>query len=130
MHMAYIMNGKGEYENPLLEIAVRYIRFAEEEKNLFRFLFQTNRFANHDLKDWGKDAKIRPIVAEIAQQSGLDEQKAQEFFLSVYLTMHGYASMLANNVMEYNEVDAANTLRRTIRGQMMILGGFHESNHT
>ena len=123
LHMDYIADVKGEYENPLLEIAIRYIRFGNEEKNLFRLLFQTDRFIRRNLNDWVYDSKICPIISEIARQTGLEEQKAREFFLGIYLVMHGYAGMLANNSMEYDEEAAAQTIRRVIYGQMLVLRG-------
>ena len=36
-HSAYIMNMKIDDENPMLTIGVNYIKFAIEERNLFRF---------------------------------------------------------------------------------------------
>ena len=41
-HSAYIMPRGKSCDDPLLELGMNYIRFGYEEKNLFRFLFQTN----------------------------------------------------------------------------------------
>ena len=43
-HSAYILEG-----NDLLEIGLRYIRFAKEEPHLFQFLFQSGRFSGLSL---------------------------------------------------------------------------------
>lgn len=37
--------------NHLLSIGLQYIKFANEEKNLFKFLFQSNKFSNFNFKD-------------------------------------------------------------------------------
>ena len=41
-HTGYIMN-VGENEDSMLAIGMRYIKFAAEEKHLFRFLFQSDK---------------------------------------------------------------------------------------
>ena len=35
-------------ENPMLALGLNYVRFGQEEKNLFRFLFQTDKFGGKD----------------------------------------------------------------------------------
>ena len=41
LHTEYIMTPDENAKNPMLSIGLRYIRFAHEEKHLFRFLFQS-----------------------------------------------------------------------------------------
>ena len=47
-HSAYIMPEAGD-ESPLLAMGLNYVRFGHEEKNLFRFLFQTNQFGGMNM---------------------------------------------------------------------------------
>lgn len=47
-HTAYIMPNDGD-ENAMLSLGLNYVRFGQEEKNLFRFLFQTNQFGGMDI---------------------------------------------------------------------------------
>ncbi len=115
-HTAYFMNVQGELDNPLLEIALRYIRFAEEEKHLFRFLFQSDCFINRNLSDWSGEDKLAPVIALMQSQTGLPEASARALFLSIYLTMHGYASMFAGNCLNYDEAEVIRTLIRTYSG--------------
>ncbi len=115
-HTAYFMNVQGELDNPLLEIALRYIRFAEEEKNLFRFLFQSDYFINRDISDWSREEKLAPVIALMQSQTELSEASARDLFLSIYLTMHGYASMFACNSLKYDEAAVVQTLIRTYSG--------------
>ena len=115
-HETYITNLKGEYGNPLLEIAMLYIKFAVEEKKLFCFLFQSDKFVNRNLVDWTGDRKIVPIIEMMKEQAGLDEETAKSLFTCIYMLMHGYASMFANNSMEYHEEVIIENLQRTFMG--------------
>lgn len=115
-HTAYFMTVTGEYGNPLLETAIQYIRFAEQEKQLFRFLFQSDRFGSRNIADWVHDEKILPILTMIADQAKITSEQAADLFLSVYVLMHGYASMFANNSMEYDETLIIQTIHRAFFG--------------
>ena len=43
MHTAYILSVPLR-KDPMMELGMNYIRFGFEEKNLFRFLFQSNKY--------------------------------------------------------------------------------------
>ena len=45
-HTAYILPRTGEGPDALLMLGLNYVRFGHEEKHLFRFLFESNRFRN------------------------------------------------------------------------------------
>lgn len=115
-HIQYIMEVRQEYENPMLEIALRYIRFAREEKHLFRFLFQTDHFERRTLSDWTKDDRLRPILDMICQLAAVDEDTANMLFTCTYMIMHGYASMFANNSVTYEESEIIRNLQTVFAG--------------
>ena len=50
-HTAYIMGTEMDYANPMLAIGMNYIKFAIDERNLFRFLFQSNEFSGIGMLD-------------------------------------------------------------------------------
>lgn len=126
-HAAYIMKVQGDYDNPMLEIAMLYIKFAETEKPLFRFLFQSNRFLKRNLSDWVDDEKILPIIQLIGEQTGIDRQQAKDLFISIYIMMHGYASMFANNSMEFDEEAIVRNLQNAFRGMVGVMKTERES---
>lgn len=115
-HTSYFMTTVGEFGNPLLEIGMRYIRFAEQEKHLFRFLFQSDRFGDRNIADWVHSEKIQPVLGMMEEQAGITAEQAAELFISVYAVMHGYASMFANNAMEYEEAFIVKSIQRTFLG--------------
>ena len=59
-HSEYITNIQSE--NPMKDIGLNYIRFAETEKNLFRFLFQTNEFIGKNICELINSEELQPII--------------------------------------------------------------------
>lgn len=102
-HTGYIMSVEGKEESPLLAIGLNYIRFGYEEKNLFRFLFQTNQFSGMDLNALFVDPALTGVLEIIAGSMKEDLASAEVLFRKIAVIAHGYASLLANNGLEYDE---------------------------
>ncbi len=90
-------------ENPMLGIGLNYIRFAAEEKNLFRFLFQSDSFGGQSMTEVTENEAVMPVIGILSQAAELSVEQASRVFRSLFLYVHGYASMLANNSMNYDE---------------------------
>jgi hypothetical protein len=86
----------------LLGIGLRYIQFAEEEPELFRFLFQSGRFTGLRLEDLIRSPETAEILAVVGTEEGLDPEEAAVFFEPLAAVVHGYASLIANNAMKYD----------------------------
>lgn len=106
-HTEFIMNTGS---NSMREIGLNYIRFAAVEKNLFRFIFQSNEFSGKTLLDLTEANEVRPILEILAQTAGTDLKQAAVIFRTLFLYVHGYASMLANNAMKYDEAEVSEEL--------------------
>ena len=74
-HSEYILAGAN-----LLEMGLRYIRFAEEEPNLFRFLFQSGRFSGSSMEDLIKAPEAADILSAVSEEAGLTTEEAATFF--------------------------------------------------
>ena len=95
-HSEYILTA-----GDLLEIGMRYIRFAEEEPQLFRFLFQSGRFSGF-LEDLIKSPESAALLTVVSTEEGLATEDAALFFEPLAALVHGYASLIANNGMKYD----------------------------
>ena len=104
-HSEYILEGAD-----LLEMGLRYIRFAEEEPQLFRFLFQSGRFAGSSMEDLIRSPETADILAAVSEEAGLTTDDAVAFFEPLVALVHGYASMIANNAMKYDPDAVRNAL--------------------
>lgn len=116
-HTEYLMNVQGE--NPMLSIGLNYIRFAVEETNLFRFLFQSGSVPENSIADMIDSGEMSPVMEAMEKGMGLSRKGCRSAFLVLSLFTHGYACMLSNNGMRYDEKEAAEWLERAFHGAVL-----------
>ena len=100
-HTAFIMP-KEDDENPMLALGLNYVRFGYEEKNLFRFLFQTDQFGGMDVATLMDNPGLSEIMEIMAKGMNCDIREAREMFFTFFCAAHGLASLLANNSVKYD----------------------------
>ena len=120
-HIDYVTNLSGKYERPMLEVGMRYIQFAVEEKNLFRFLYHSSYYTGVSLSDWLTGKIFDSLFPILKRQAEVDERQAYSIFSQIVLVTHGIASLLANNVMVYDEAYCINTLSNAYFGIMYLI---------
>ena len=106
-------------QDPILGIGMNYIRFAVEEPQLFRFLFQSGYAEENSLLEMVDSEELAPVLAAMQEGSGLSIQKTKDVFITVAMFAHGYASIIANNHLEFNEKLIAEHLTRTWNGAVL-----------
>ncbi len=97
---------KGQYP-PYKASGMAYIRFAKEEKELFKLLFMRDR--SHEEIEDGKE-EIRPLLALIQRSLGLCEEDAYRFHLEMWIFVHGIATMMATSYLEWDEAFVSGVL--------------------
>ena len=110
-HSEFLM--KESNIDPLLNIGLQYIKYANEEKNLFKFLFQSNKFSNFNVKDLINNNHLTDIFNVIKKETNISDEQIKEMFTMLFITAHGLASLLANNSMTYNEKECIKILENT-----------------
>lgn len=75
-----------------------YIRFAKEEKQLFKFLYMRDRTNENVTFDSQLDGKMETIVQN---NTGLDKEAAKLFHLEMWAFVHGIASMFATDFVDF-----------------------------
>ena len=115
-HTRWLMNMEHDHGNPMLSIGMNYIRFAVEERNLFRFLFQSNEFSGAGLMELVQSEALEPILQVLQQEAGVTKEEAKEIFTTLFVFVHGYASLFANNEMLYDEKLLAAALTKVFSG--------------
>ncbi len=121
-HTEFIMP-KDTDENPMLALGLNYVRFGQEEKNLFRFLFQTDKFGGKDVEVLLSDPGLSEIMEIMAAGLKADIVQAREMFLTFFCVAHGMASLLANNSMEYDEGQCQKMLENVFFGMITARKG-------
>ena len=117
-HTEYLMSAKNPQEGTMLGIGLNYIRFAIEEPLLFRFLFQSG-FAENSLLEMIDSEELTPVLSAMqeAMETGMEQTK--KVFLTIALFAHGYASIIANNSLEYEEELVASHLEQAYKGAVL-----------
>ena len=96
-HSEYILE-----DDDFLEIGLRYIRFASEEGNLFRFLFQSGRFDGSSIRQLTHETVDGSIIEAASRELEMDKKDTLDAFEVLFAMVHGYASLIANNALEYD----------------------------
>ena len=118
LHSQYMMNiPPGQH--PILAIGLNYIRFAVDEPQLFRFLFQSGYARENSLLEMVDSEELLPVLAVMQEGAGLSLEKTKAVFITVAMFAHGYASIIANNHLEYDEKLIAEHLERTWNGAVL-----------
>lgn len=125
-HLNYVTNLSGKYERPMLEMGMRYIQFAVEEKNLFRFLFHSNYYTDGHLFDWLTEEYLGEeysgsVFSVLKTQAKVNDQQAYSIFSQIFLVTHGIASLHANNAMVYDEAYCIKALSNAYFGTMSLI---------
>ena len=88
---------KGKYP-PYKASGMAYIRFAKEERELFKLLFMRDR--SREKIEENKE-EIRPLMQLIQQNLGISEDEAYLFHLEMWLYVHGIATMIATSYLDW-----------------------------
>lgn len=118
-HSEYLMNLKSPSNGLTLGIGLNYIRFAIEEPHLFRFLFQSDYFSGSTLLELIDAEELAPVLSAMQSALGVGMEQTKKVFLTVFLFAHGYASIIANNSLKYNEELINSQLEQAYRGAIL-----------
>lgn len=60
---------------------------------------------------------LEPLLSAMQKAMGMNMEQTKEVFLAIALFPHGYASIIANNSLEYDEELVTAHLKRAYRGR-------------
>ncbi len=126
LHTEYLMNTPPG-QDPILGIGLNYIRFAVEEPQLFRFLFQSGYAEESSLLEMVDSEELIPVLSVMREGAGLSLEQTKGIFITVALFAHGYASIIANNHLAFDEMLIAKHLERAWNGA--VLAAAKEDDH-
>ena len=118
-HSEYLMAPKRCADGAMLGIGMNYIRFAIEEPHLFRFLFQSDYFDGATLPELIEAEELAPVLSAMQSALDMNAEQTKNVFLTVFLFAHGYASIIANNSLKYDEETINSQLNRAYTGAVL-----------
>ena len=120
-HSEYLMKIKSPQKGVMLGIGMNYIRFAIEEPHLFRFLFQSDFFGGTTMLELIDAEELTPVLSAMQGALGISMEQTKKVFLTIFLFAHGYASIIANNSLKYDEELIKSHLEQTYRGAILAV---------
>lgn len=120
-HTEYLMNIHNQQNGAMLGIGLNYIRFAVEEPNLFRFLFQSGFTVERSLLEMIDSDGLIPVISAMQKAMDLNMEQTKKVFITLALFVHGYASILVNNALECDEELIKVHLERTYKGAILAI---------
>ena len=118
LHSEYLLRTPPGQDS-ILGIGMNYIRFAVEEPQLFRFLFQSGYAEGNDLMEMMDSEELAPVLSAMREGAGVSMEQIRNIFVTVALFAHGYASIIANNHLQFDEKRIAEHLERTWNGAVL-----------
>ncbi|MBQ3080198.1 MAG: TetR/AcrR family transcriptional regulator [Clostridia bacterium] len=115
MYRAYLdedMN-KGEYP-PYKASGMAYIRFAMEEKELFRLLFMRDRKSDEDKGVNSEEMEM--LLPLIMKSANVSKENAKRMHCELWLFVHGVAVMYATDYLEMDLKDVSNMCTDVYQG--------------
>ena len=104
----------GQYP-PYKAAGMEYIRFAREEKELFRLLFMRDRTGEPPQEE---DSQTMQIIRIIMEQGKMSEQAARRFHGEMWIFVHGIATMMATGYLQPEEETVSAMLTDIYQGQL------------
>ena len=108
-------------QNPMLAIGLNYIRFAVQEKPLFRFLCQSDSFRGQSIATLTDMPELAPLWEVFQTETGMTPAQAKTLFKTLAMLVHGCASLLANNTMSYDEAEIIPMLDMAFTGMIAAM---------
>ena len=118
-HSEYLMTMKKPPKGAALGIGMNYIRFAIEEPHLFRFLFQSDYFRGSTLLELVDAEELTPVLSAMQAALGVGREQTYNVCFSFMLVADGFASIIANNSMKYDEELIRSHLEQAYRGAIL-----------
>lgn len=113
LYQDYLEAGiKSKKYPPYKSSGMAYIRFAKEEKELFKLLFMRDR--SHEVNE-DREA-LMPIVKIIRDNTGMSEKAAYDFHVEMWIFVHGMATMIVTNYLDLDEAYISKVLTDAYKG--------------
>ncbi|WP_369298767.1 TetR/AcrR family transcriptional regulator [uncultured Neglectibacter sp.] len=120
-HSKYLLEQRDSTIDILSSIGLNYIRFAVEEPHLFRLLFQSGYAVENSVVEMINSKELQEVLAVMQEAMDLDADQTRQVFLTLSLFVHGYASLIANNGLQYDEALISAQLEQVYRGAVLAV---------
>lgn len=124
-HTDYLIGHQEQNTTPLLNIGLNYLRFAQNEAPLFRFLFQSGFSPYQSLLEMIDADELLPILSILQKETKLNLEQSKKVLMTLALFVHGYACLVSNHHLKYDEKLMTSQLIRVLKGAIWANTGEH-----
>lgn len=114
---SYLFNGI-EGISLYKSVGMNYIRFAYEEKELFKLLYMSSKVSEDIMSI---DANRELILDIIHKQEDIQGEKAEKIYKEMWLFVHGIATMIATDTASFNMDEVNGMLTDVYKGLIMSI---------
>ena len=97
---------------PYKATGTEYIKFAKDDRELFKLLFMRSRISEEDREA----EETAPLIALIQKSTGFDEKTAFLFHLETWVFVHGIATMIATDYLDWDDEFISRSLSDCLLG--------------
>lgn len=115
----YMLGGMN-HRIPFLGMGLAYIRFAKEEKNLFKLLFMSDSIHVDSPMDMISGEDNLEVIELIAGMTQLNNENSKKLYVGIWLLTHGIASLVATNQCHFSYEEVENILMDTFKGYLNL----------
>ena len=84
-------------------LALSYIEFAQNERNLFELIASVDDFGTQTISEFLKSDEGNLILKKITGSSGVSDTQGRELFTMFWMFIHGMAALIAGNRVEFTD---------------------------
>ncbi|WP_414838663.1 TetR/AcrR family transcriptional regulator [Carnobacterium sp. TMP28] len=100
-------------EDPILNICLNFVHFAKDEPIFFKALFLENHLEPKKMHNLPYEEMLKAFEDQ-AQTNSLSEAEKRVLFETIWISVYGTAALLAQNLIELDEVALKNSLEKKI----------------
>jgi AcrR family transcriptional regulator len=109
---SYLLTRDDETKEPFLNIGLRYLRFAKEEKELFKLLFMSGKVAvDLETSDYPAVVFLERMKQDPHLQR-LDDKRLRQIFMEMWIFTHGLTTLVSVNSLKNPDKFMAEYLER------------------
>ena len=116
----FLMDNMNDEMPKYKQVGINYIKFAKEEKELFKILFMSkidlglNDFITKDMEDFNELSKLIKI------STNLNDEDIESFHIKMWIFSHGLATLVASSTININDEQLKQLLSLEFQALMLL----------
>lgn len=116
----FLMDNMNDEKPKYKQVGINYIKFAKEEKELFKILFMSeidlglNDFITKDMEDFKELSKLIKI------STNLNDEDIESFHIKMWIFSHGLATLVASSTINISDKQLKQLLSLEFQALMLL----------